>query len=162
MSRLPTSTRPARRLRAAIVAGVAVLALAGCTATQTTVRGYVVTEDQLVQVPVGSSREQVLFVLGTPSTTGTLQTGNEVFYYISQRLEAPAKFMAERVVDQRVLTVYFDRNGQVEQIAEYGLLDGKVFDFIQRKTPSAGRDLDFISQVLEGLVSGGNPISPGG
>ena len=41
------------------------------------------------QVPVGSSREQVLLALGTPSTTATFD--NEVFYYISQTRVAPRR-----------------------------------------------------------------------
>ena len=39
----------------------------------------------LEQLPLGSSQEQVLIVLGTPSTVATIS--GEVFYYISQRAE---------------------------------------------------------------------------
>ena len=75
-------------------------------------------------MPVGSSREQVLLALGTPSTTATFD--NEVFYYISQTRTRPVAFMKPKLVDQRILAVYFDEDGRVDQLANYGCKDGKV------------------------------------
>jgi outer membrane protein assembly factor BamE (lipoprotein component of BamABCDE complex) len=69
-------------------------------------RGYVLPEGALEQIPVGSSQEQVLVVLGTPSTVATVS--GEAFYYISQRAEKPVAFMPQKVTDQRVIAVYFD------------------------------------------------------
>ena len=45
--------------------------LAGCGITETFQRGYVVPEHALEQIPLGASQEQVLIVLGTPSTVAT-------------------------------------------------------------------------------------------
>ncbi len=45
------------------------LALGACQTSQVYNQGYIVDEQTLAQVPVGSSREQVLLALGTPSTT---------------------------------------------------------------------------------------------
>ena len=42
-------------------------------------------EGALEQIPVGATQEQVLIVLGTPSTVATVS--GEAFYYISQRSE---------------------------------------------------------------------------
>ena len=75
---------------------------------QTFQRGYVVPEGALEQIPLGSSQEQVLIVLGTPSTVATVS--GEAFYYISQRGEKAVAFMPQKVVDQRVIAVYFDKN----------------------------------------------------
>ena len=58
--------------------------LGGCI-TQSYQRGYLVPEGALDQIPLGASQEQVLIVLGTPSTVATIS--GEVFYYISQRTE---------------------------------------------------------------------------
>ena len=85
---------------------------------------------------MGASQEQVLIVLGTPSTVATVS--GEVFYYISQRGVQPAYFMQQNVTDQRVIAVYFDKNRRVERLANYGLKDGKVFDFVSRTTPTSG------------------------
>ncbi len=121
-------------------------ALGGCGG-QIAQRGYVVSEFALEQVPVGASRDQVLIALGTPSTTADF--GNEALYYISQTASRPVAFMHYRVVDQRVLAVYFDGEDLVSQIANYGLKDGQVFDFVSRTTPTGGSDFSFISQLLD-------------
>ena len=133
--------RPAAAL-AAVLAGAG---LAGCVGEKLQ-RGYVASELGLQQVPVGASREQVMLALGTPSTTADF--GGEVFYYISQTTSRPVAFMNTRVVDQRVLAVYFDEEQTVDRIADYGLKDGRVFDFVSRTTPTAGSDFSFLSQLL--------------
>jgi len=86
-------------------------------------------------------------VLGTPSTVATVS--GEVFYYISQKAERTA-FLDSKVTDQKVLAVYFGQDRRVERIANYGLKDGKVFDFISRTTPTGGHDQNLIRQILQG------------
>jgi len=130
---------------ALLLGAAAVLSVGGCIG-ETQHRGYVVNELALEQVPVGASREQVLIALGTPSTTADF--GGEVFYYISQTASRPVAFLNPRVTDQRVLAVYFDENQQVARLANYGLQDGRVFDFVSRTTPTAGKDFSFVSQLL--------------
>jgi outer membrane protein assembly factor BamE (lipoprotein component of BamABCDE complex) len=149
----------------ASLALAAALVASGCNAGATLVpgetltRGYVIDEQALEMVPVGSSREQVLLALGSPSTTATFD--NEVFYYISQKRVRPVAFANTRIVDQRVLAVYFGEDGRATNIAHYGLQDGKVFDFISRTTPTGGKDTTFIGQLLSGLSGGGAPSLPG-
>lgn len=121
------------------------LGLAGCVG-ETLSRGYVPSESALQQVSVGAPREQVLIALGTPSTTADFN--GEVFYYISQKSSRPVAFMNSRVVDQTVLAVYFDQDQQVTQVANYGMQDGRLFDFVSRTTPTAGRDFSFVSQLF--------------
>jgi outer membrane protein assembly factor BamE (lipoprotein component of BamABCDE complex) len=41
------------------------------------------------------------------------------------------------------------------RLADYGMKDGKVFDFISRTTPTGGRDENFIQQVFSGVVGFG-------
>jgi outer membrane protein assembly factor BamE (lipoprotein component of BamABCDE complex) len=122
---------------------------AGLKPGETLTQGYVIDQDSVDLVPVGSSREQVLLALGSPSTTATFD--NEVFYYISQTRRRPVAFMNAKLVDQRVLAVYFNKEGRVENIANYGLKDGKVFDFISRTTPTGGKDQNFLGQMLSGV-----------
>ncbi|GAB5508448.1 MAG: outer membrane protein assembly factor BamE [Rhizobiaceae bacterium] len=152
--------QPSKRISG--IAGIAALCavLAACNATETlqpseTInKGYVIDEQSLNLVPVGSSREQVLLTLGTPSTSATFD--NEVFYYISQKRVRNAAFMQAKVVDQRVLAVYFGDDGRVSNIANYGMQDGKLFDFISRTTPTAGKDQNFLMQLISGLAGGGS------
>ena len=112
-------------------------------------KGYIVPDGALEQIPIGASQEQVLIVLGTPSTVATVN--GEVYYYISQRAERPIAFMPQAVVDQRVVAVYFDKTRRVERLANYGMQDGKIFDFVSRTTPTAGRELNYLQAILQGL-----------
>ncbi len=115
---------------------------------------------QLELVPVGSSREQVLLSLGSPSTTATFDS-NDVYYYISQTRRRDAAFMKPKLVDQRVLAIYFGKDGRVTRIANYGLKDGKVFDFISRTTPTGGEDQNFLQQLMTGVIGGRSAGAPG-
>jgi len=86
-------------------------------------------------------------VMGTPSTVATLN--GEVFYYISQRTERPIAFMNQRIVDQRVIAIYFDKNRQVQRLANYGLQDGRIFDSISRTTPTSGQELNYLQPLFK-------------
>lgn len=108
-------------------------------------RGYVLSDGALEQVPVGSSQEQVLLVLGTPSTVSTVS--GDTFYYISQT-EKRVAFLKPEVTDQRVLAVYFGKDRRVMRIANYGLKDGKVFDFVTQTTPTSGEELSVLKQIM--------------
>ena len=127
------------------------LSLAGCIGYDGELQhGYVADERLLEQVKVGSSAEQVLVVLGTPSTTSTV--GGSAWYYISQKTAQTLAFQQPEVVDQRIFSVYFDKNKKVERIANYGLQDGQVFDFISRTTPTAGAESSFIAGAMKNLL----------
>jgi outer membrane protein assembly factor BamE (lipoprotein component of BamABCDE complex) len=75
--------RPKRNRRGlatwALAAALA-LPLGGCLFGETFQRGYVLPEGALEQIRLGASQEQVLIVLGTPSTVATVS--GEAFYYI--------------------------------------------------------------------------------
>lgn len=159
------STR-SRRSIGAVSLLVATAALAGCntsktfgdlTPSETLTQGYVIDQAAIDSVPVGSSREQVLLALGSPSTTATFD--NEVFYYISQTRRRPVAFANPKLVDQKILAVYFGKEGRVTQIAHYGMKDGKVFDFITRTTPTGGKDMNFLAQLLTGASKMGSGIA---
>ncbi|MGI9351498.1 MAG: outer membrane protein assembly factor BamE [Rhizobiaceae bacterium] len=130
---------------------IAIPLLSGCVEQRVFNNGPLITQDQLDLVPVGSSQEQVLLALGSPSTTG--QFGSEVYYYISQKRAKTYEFQKLKLVDQKVLSVYFDEEKTVSRIANYGLQDGRVFDFISRTTPTTGEDFTFLKQVLTGRAS---------
>jgi len=129
------------------------LALAACGRfTETFQRGYVLQPGSLEQIPIGASQEQVLIVMGTPSTVATVN--GQVFYYISQKAQRGAAFMPQKVVDQRVIAVYFDKNRRVRRLADYGLKDGRIFDFISQTTPTGGQELSY----LRGIFKNWNPL----
>ena len=144
---------------ATAVALAALMGVAGCSGTTETIQhGYQLNEETLALVPEGSTREQALLSLGTPSTSTRLPNGNEALYYISQTKQRPVAFMTPRVTDQRVLAVYLDDSNTVDRIANYGLKDGKVFDYIGRVTPTGGREISFVGQLLGAAGSVANPL----
>jgi outer membrane protein assembly factor BamE (lipoprotein component of BamABCDE complex) len=136
--------------RRAVIGRSAVLALGlllgGCFA-ETYQKGYIVPDGALEQIPMGSTQEQVLIVLGTPSTVATVS--GEAFYYISQRAERLIGFMPQTVTDQRVIAVYFDKSRRVERLANYGMKDGRIFDFVSRTTPTGGKDYAYLNAMFK-------------
>jgi outer membrane protein assembly factor BamE (lipoprotein component of BamABCDE complex) len=132
-------------LRAAFGVALVCAVLGGCS--EQFQKGYILPEGALEQIPIGASQDQVLIVMGTPSTVATLS--GEVFYYISQRAERAVAFMPQKVVDQRVIAVYFDKNRQVMRLANYGLKDGKIFDFISRTTPTSGQEMSYLTPLFK-------------
>ncbi len=135
-----------RGLCSAAAAALLCAVLAACTGEQFQ-KGYILPPGALEQIPIGASQDQVLIVMGTPSTVATLN--GEVFYYISQRAERKVMFMNQQVVDQRVIAIYFDKNRQVVRLANYGLQDGKIFDFISRTTPTSGQELSYLAPLFK-------------
>ena len=135
-----------RGLRAAAALALVCGLLGACTGEQFQ-KGYILPPGALEQIPIGASQDQVLIVMGTPSTVATLD--GDVFYYISQRAERPVAFMNQKVVDQRVIAIYFDKNRQVRRLANYGLKDGRIFDFVSRTTPTSGQELSYLTPLFK-------------
>lgn len=143
---------------------VATSGLSACNSTQVLSprqvlnQGYVLDEAALDSIPVGSSREQVLLSLGTPSTTQADDEG-ESFYYISQKRERGFAFQRARLVDQTVLAVYLDSEGIVTSIANYSLENGRVIDMISRTTPTSGKERGFLMGLLAGFSDGSTNLA---
>jgi outer membrane protein assembly factor BamE (lipoprotein component of BamABCDE complex) len=135
---------PAWRSFALGAALLGAVAAGGCTQIQH--HGYMAPEGALEQLPLGSTQEQVLIVLGTPSTVATIS--GEVFYYISQRSEQTS-FLPAKETDRRVIAVYFDKSRRVQRLADYGLKDGKIFDYISRTTPSGGTEQNTLGLMFK-------------
>jgi outer membrane protein assembly factor BamE (lipoprotein component of BamABCDE complex) len=151
-SRAPVLRDMAARWRSAgtaVALAVMCASLGGCLLAtgEQFQRGYILPQGALEQIPIGASQDQVLIVMGTPSTVATLD--GEVFYYISQRAVRPLAFMSDRITDQRVIAIYFDKNRQVRRLADYGLKDGKIFDFISRTTPTSGQEMSYLTPLFK-------------
>jgi outer membrane protein assembly factor BamE (lipoprotein component of BamABCDE complex) len=149
----PSLNTRSRARRLVVLAGVTWLgaALGGCIGYEGAFeRGYQVDEQALNQVKVGAtSKQEALTLLGTPSTTSTI--GGDAWYYIGQKMERALAFMPAKMTDQNVLAIYFDKSGKVERIANYGMKDGKLFDFVSRTTPTGGSEPNFVRNMMTGL-----------
>ena len=148
MRRISDQPRRAAALFAVILVGAS---LSGCIGYDGDFdRGYQVDEDSLSQIKVGATtKPQALALLGTPSTTSTV--GGDAWYYIGQKMHRSLAFMPVQMTDQKVLAVYFDKNSKVTRIANYGMKDGKVFDFVTATTPTGGQEPDFVRNIMTGL-----------
>ena len=147
-------TGPLSRQRLRGLAGVALLSLtlAGCLGYDGEIsRGYVQDQHALEQIKPGSAAEQVLVVLGTPSTTSTV--GGSAWYYISQTVGRTFAFSSNNITDQRVLAVYFTKDKKVERVANYGLQDGKIIDFVTRTTPTGGAEQGFLKNLFRSFLN---------
>ena len=69
-------------LRLAVAMALTFTVLSACTKEEFQ-KGYILPPGALEQIPIGASQDQVLIVMGTPSTVATLD--GEVFYYITIR-----------------------------------------------------------------------------
>jgi outer membrane protein assembly factor BamE (lipoprotein component of BamABCDE complex) len=129
----------------------AALTLSGCIGYDGDFdRGYQVDDATISQLKVGATtKPEALALLGTPSTTSTV--GGDAWYYIGQKMKHTLEFMPVQMTDQHVLAVYFTKDGKVDRIANYGMQDGKVFDFVSRTTPTGGQEPDFIKNMMGGL-----------
>ncbi|MBL8846828.1 MAG: outer membrane protein assembly factor BamE [Hyphomicrobium zavarzinii] len=139
-----------RSCRAAVPAVLLMtLSLAACS-EQITKHGHLFRETDIAQVQPGMGQEQVRMILGTPTTTTTSGNGS-VYYYISST-EKKTAFLKGDEVDRQVLAVYFTPAATVDRVANYGLKDGKVFDFVSRTTPAPGGKEDgLIKQLFRNL-----------
>jgi outer membrane protein assembly factor BamE (lipoprotein component of BamABCDE complex) len=128
------------------------ISLSGCLGYDgDIVHGYQIDPALINQVKIGSSAEQALVVLGTPSTTSTV--GGSAWYYITQKTERQYAFMDPKIVNQHVLAVYFDKDKKVVRLADYGLKDGKLYDFVSRTTPTGGADSTLVSGMFKNLLN---------
>ncbi|MEO1206424.1 MAG: outer membrane protein assembly factor BamE [Pseudomonadota bacterium] len=127
--------------------------LAGCGG-QVLKHGQQFADGDIQQVQTGMSKEQVKLSLGSPSTTTTATSdGGETYYYISSTA-TQAAFFKPTEVDRKVVAVYFNQLGSVDRVANYGIKDGKVFDFISRTTPApGGKDEGLLKQLFRNLGS---------
>jgi outer membrane protein assembly factor BamE (lipoprotein component of BamABCDE complex) len=114
-------------------------------------RGYVADQRTIDQVKVGATtKPQALALMGTPSTTSTV--GGDAWYYIGQKMQRSLAFLAPTMTDQNVIALYFDKGGKVTRIANYGMKDGQVFDFVSRTTPTGGSEPNFLGNMFKNLL----------
>ncbi len=128
------------------------LGIAACSPVEplTDYRGYLPRAEEIEKVQVGMSKAEVQALLGSPSTTATIDTLGESFYYISSVVETTA-FLPPEVVDREILAVRFDGEARVSGFGHYGLEDGKIINFTDRTTPTRGKELNVLQQLFNNV-----------
>jgi outer membrane protein assembly factor BamE (lipoprotein component of BamABCDE complex) len=124
------------------------LAVAACSGTVDR-RGYRLSERDVEQIQIGVSTEQdVLTIMGTPTTRGTFD--ENVWYYIGSEQEQWA-FLEADLIDRNILEVRFDEAGYVQSMDAYGPEIAQDVDPVDRETPTRGNRVTFIQQLLGNL-----------
>jgi outer membrane protein assembly factor BamE (lipoprotein component of BamABCDE complex) len=109
-------------------------------------RGYLPDPQLEARIKPGTdTKTSVQERLGYASTTATF--GGDNWYYISS-VEKQVAFFTPTVLNRNILAVYFDKDGKVTGLRHYALKDGHVVAFETRETPSRGREMTFLQQLL--------------
>jgi outer membrane protein assembly factor BamE (lipoprotein component of BamABCDE complex) len=128
--------------------GTVLLLAVALTACATVYRnhGYVPTEQELATVEVGvDTRETVSQKIGRPSTSGLLN--DEGWYYVQSQYRhfGPRE---PKEIERELVAVTFNAGGTVENIARFGLEDGKVVEISRRVTETNIKGIGLIRQIL--------------
>lgn len=131
------------RLSAAALA----LGAAAACAPVTTYSGFRPERNDVVladpQVGV-DTRDTVQARFGSPSTTAVFD--QTAWYYISSVQERIA-FYTPETTDRRIMVVRFDGD-TVASVEKYGIERGRIINYSDAETPTRGRELGIIEQLL--------------
>ncbi|HQS15169.1 outer membrane protein assembly factor BamE [Reyranella sp.] len=147
---------------ASVLAVSAAVTLGGCENT-VDLRGFAATPGSVEKLEVGAqSREDVVRLIGSPSAVATFNPN--VWYYISETQEYWA-YTKPKISSQRVIQITFNESGRLEAIKNYDLKDAENIQMVSRITPTSGKELTILEQVLGnvGRFSGpkGQGTNPG-
>ncbi|MBM3647877.1 MAG: outer membrane protein assembly factor BamE [Alphaproteobacteria bacterium] len=143
------------------LAFAAALALTACD-TYGDIRGFAPTPGSVDKLEVGTqSREDIVRLFGSPSSVATFNPN--VWYYITEKQEnwGPSKAW---ISEQNVIQITFNEQGRVANIKYYDLKDAQNITMVARITPTSGKELTVLEQILGnvGKFSGGrSQSSPG-
>jgi outer membrane protein assembly factor BamE (lipoprotein component of BamABCDE complex) len=135
------------RISAAVATVLMAASLSAC-APVVGLHGFQVVDVAPADIVAGTdTKETVLARLGTPSTTSTFER-DQVWYYMSQTTERYTYNKPQ--VSQRSITeiTFNEADGKVAQVRTLGLEDGQKIAMERRETPTRGRALTVMEQLL--------------
>ena len=128
-----------------VMLSLGALLLGGCEAVYDT-RGNQPDPDSVLQIQPGvDDRRQVAELLGSPSSVGTFNA--KIWYYISKRTKTISFFDPE-ILDQEVLQITFDNAGLVSDMRIYGLENARTITPDPNITPTSGKELTILQQIM--------------
>ncbi len=131
------------------------LAAAACVPLNS-YQGFQAIDQTPSDVKVGQdTRATVLARLGTPTATATFD--KDTWFYISQ-VSSKTAFYHPHVSKRDVVAIAFTKGAdQVSAVNTYTLKDGRVIAYNGRETPTRGRSLSALEQLL-GSISGAGAL----
>jgi outer membrane protein assembly factor BamE (lipoprotein component of BamABCDE complex) len=135
---------------AAAAAGL--LATAAC-APINSYSGFQAIDANPKDVKVGvDTKSTVRGKLGSPSVTSTFDP--DVWYYMNQVNQRVA-FRRPQVVARSVTEITFNKDSEVvASVKNYSLKDGKAIAYNSRETPTRGREMTILEQMIGAVGHG--------
>ena len=139
-------------LAAGLLVPAAAASLSAC-APITSYSGFQAIESDPKDVKIGTdTKSTVRGRLGSPSATGTFDSNT--WFYMNQ-LKSRVAFKQPEVVARNVTAIKFNKDSElVESVNSFTLKDGKVVAFNGRETPTRGRELTILEQLLGNVGRG--------
>jgi len=138
---------------------IAALSLAALTAACAPVvgqNGFQAIDAKPTDIVAGTdTRQTVLTKLGSPSTTSAFES-DTIWYYVSQTTEKYT-YNRPQVTQRSVTEITFNAGGQVAGVRTLGLDDGERVSMNGRETPTRGRQLTILEQLLGNVARGQLP-----
>jgi outer membrane protein assembly factor BamE (lipoprotein component of BamABCDE complex) len=149
--------RKAAAAALASVLGVSLLAASACSPVNS-YQGFQAVDHSPSDVKAGEdTRSTVLARLGSPTAVSTFD--KDTWYYITQ-ISSHTAFYHPRVNKRDVVAIKFRKSDdQVEAVNTYTLKDGRVIAYNSRETPTRGREMTVLEQLL-GSVSAAGALPP--
>ncbi len=139
-----------------LIAALSAAALTSACAPVVGQNGFQAIDARPTDIVAGTDTKQtVLTRLGTPSTTSTFERDN-VWYYISQVTEKYT-YNRPQVTQRSVTEITFNDAGLVSEVRTLGLDDGQRIAMNGRETPTRGRQLTILEQLLGNVGRGQLP-----
>lgn len=141
--------------RAALAGCLLCAALAGCISPIRDFHGYIADEAAPTEMEPGvDTRTTVLARLGSPSTRSIFD--ENTWFYMSTQRERVA-FFNPQVVERNITAIRFSEDDVVDDVLIYDVNDGTVISYISRETPTLGRRMSLLEQLLGSVGAVGLP-----
>ena len=125
--------------------------LSACAPT-TAYNGFQAVEDKPEDIKAGvDTKSTVLTRLGSPSAQATFDPN--IWFYVTQVTDKVA-YKNPRVRVRTVVAVTFDKDEKVKTVNTYGLTNGYQIAINKRQTPTRGRELTALEQILGNIGRG--------
>jgi outer membrane protein assembly factor BamE (lipoprotein component of BamABCDE complex) len=148
---------------AASLLGACLLGASACSPVNS-YQGFQAIDHSPADVKSGEdTRSTVLARLGSPTAVSTFDANT--WYYISQ-ISAHTAFYHPKVNKRDVVAIKFRKgDDQVEAVNTYTLKDGRVIAYNGRETPTRGREMTVLEQLLGSVSAAGalpqSDVNPG-
>jgi outer membrane protein assembly factor BamE (lipoprotein component of BamABCDE complex) len=130
---------------------------AACTPVSS-FQGFQAIDQSPSDVKVGTdTKSTILSRLGSPTATATFD--QNTWFYISQVSNKTA-FYHPRVTKRDVVAIQFAKGAdQVTSVNTYTLQDGRVIAYSSRETPTRGREMTALEQLI-GTIGAAGALPP--